>query len=352
MQPISANNFSLLPGDLTTSIFWELEPQDLIACSLVSKEFGTCAKPCWKKFLPKENCERNQDPDSIKRGVFSLVQRYLDLSYQIRKDNLIPLSFASLKKNPGSLSKSCSVKLPYTSQGKTFYFESYADKTCLMIRQNDSNEKIKIDLPCQICVTNRVFINGDVFIYSETCLPEYPWSNDYYFPIKMINLINACHTKNIKPKYLICEIHHIKGNIIDNDVNNIIKIKNGYIKALVPGGITVIDYSILPLVKLINILNKDENNNSLDMTEFMDIFFRLPCSFRNKIYGHLYEIQNPPNPYWQIGEHAFHNEKGQSSTTQEKLRALRRCLEGVKILNFLLKERQSKPFLTEEINHK
>jgi hypothetical protein len=47
---------------------------------------------------------------------------------------------------------------------------------------------------------------------------------------------------------------------------------------------------------------------------------------KNSVYGHLFQIQKYSHSYWGIAEDAFHNRNGQSSTTAEKIEALRNSL--------------------------
>ena len=67
------------------------------------------------------------------------------------------------------------------------------------------------------------------------------------------------------------------------------------------------------------------------MSSFEKAFSLVPDSSKCEIYRHLYEIQKPSNSYWGIGEDAFHDRNGQSSTIAEKLEALRRHLHEAEI---------------------
>ena len=66
-------------------------------------------------------------------------------------------------------------------------------------------------------------------------------------------------------------------------------------------------------------------------SSFEEHFSLVPDSSKSEIYKHLYEIQKPSNSYWGIGEDAFHDRNGQSSTIAEKLEALRRHLHEAEI---------------------
>ena len=72
-------------------------------------------------------------------------------------------------------------------------------------------------------------------------------------------------------------------------------------------------------------LEKEASSFELRMKPFYKRFSELPCSTKNAIYFHLFHIQKPSQPYWGIAEDAFHHRNGQSSTSAEKIEALRCC---------------------------
>jgi hypothetical protein len=67
------------------------------------------------------------------------------------------------------------------------------------------------------------------------------------------------------------------------------------------------------------------------MKSFMQAFSLVPPSYQQEVYGHLCDIQQPAHFYDGMGAHSFHGYQGQSSTLEEKMEALRRCIQREEI---------------------
>ena len=340
MLPATAPNpFQRMPDEDICRIFENLKFQGLVACSLVSKRFYDCSNDTgvWKWVASKDpriepvlkyiSPQENLSGPGIKR--FLLGDLRSKIVFQAFSKNKVGddlFVFRQPLPNLESWQKPLGVTLPLKFKDKHYFIYEkeedvdFGDDYCyqeewgeLEIKNGESNEtEKKIRLKSAIDTDSPIATDGEIFVY-KTQRKKY---RDTPAEVKFLKLTD----KENKEKTL-----HFN---FPKDYS--LEIKKGFICFTSKELKINVNYSLIPLVQVLRELKEMEKNSHYHKPELMQACAKLPSVFQQEIYSHLCVIQGRQVSA-ELGEDAFHDRNGQSSTIAEKLKAVRRCLQEAEL---------------------